>query len=100
MGLLALKADCADAELLRLRTQIEPHFLFNTMATIVQMYQDRQGCRRSHLGPADRLHERSARPHAAPGSVLGDELALTEGLPRNPAPADGRALALRDRGIP
>src|SRR5439155_23838129 len=39
MGLLALRGDCAEAELLRLRTQIEPHFLFNTMATIVQMYQ-------------------------------------------------------------
>ena len=79
MGLLALKADRAEAELLRLRTQIEPHFLFNTMATIVQMYQ-------TDLAAAGRTLARlidymsAARAHMQrQEAVLGEELALTEG---------------------
>lgn len=79
MGLLALKADCADAELLRLRTQIEPHFLFNTMATIVQMYQtDRAAAGRTLARLIDYMS--AARAHMQrKEAVLGDELALTEG---------------------
>ena len=79
MGLLALKADCADAELLRLRTQIEPHFLFNTMATIVQMYQtDGPAAGRTLARLIDYMS--AARAHMQrQEAVLGDELALTEG---------------------
>jgi sensor histidine kinase YesM len=79
MGLLALKADCADAEMLRLRTQIEPHFLFNTMATIVQMVRtgradaDRTLARLIDYMSAARAHMRRRE------AILGDELALTEG---------------------
>ena len=79
MGLLALKADCADAELLRLRTQIEPHFLFNTMATIVQMYRTDRAAARRTLGrlidymSAARFHMKRQE------AVLADELALTNG---------------------
>lgn len=80
MSLLAMRADRADAEMLRLRAQIEPHFMFNTMATIVQMYQtaDRAAAGRTlarlidYLGAA-RAHMRRTE------AVLGDELALTEG---------------------
>ena len=79
MGLLALKADCAEAELLRLRTQIEPHFLFNTMATIVQMYgTDRAVAVRTLARLIDYLS--AARVHMQRQEVvLGEELALTEG---------------------
>jgi sensor histidine kinase YesM len=79
MGLLALKTDCADAEMLRLRTQIEPHFLFNTMATIVQMYQtDRAAAARTLARLIDYMS--AARAHMQrQEAVLGDELALTEG---------------------
>jgi sensor histidine kinase YesM len=79
MGLLALKADCAEAELLRLRTQIEPHFLFNTMATIVQMYRtDRAGAARTLARLIDYMS--AARVHMqCQEAVLGEELALTEG---------------------
>jgi len=79
MGLLALKADCADAELLRLRTQIEPHFLFNTMATIVQMYQtDGHAAGRTLARLIDYMS--AARAHMQrPEVVLGEELDLTEG---------------------
>jgi Histidine kinase len=78
MGLLALKADCADAEMLRLRTQIEPHFLFNTMATIVQMYQTD---RAAADGTLARLidYMSGARAHMQrQETVLRDELALTQ----------------------
>ena len=79
MGLLALKADCADSELLRLRTQIEPHFLFNTMATIVQMYQtDGPAAGRTLARLIDYMS--AARAHMQrQEAVLGDEVALTEG---------------------
>jgi signal transduction histidine kinase len=79
MGLLALKADCAEAELLRLRTQIEPHFLFNTMATIVQMHQtDMAGAARTLARLIDYMG--AARAHMQrQEAVLGEELALTEG---------------------
>ena len=79
MGLLALRADCAEAELLRLRTQIEPHFLFNTMATIVQMYQtDRAAAGRTLARLIDYMS--AARVHMQrQEAVLGEELALTEG---------------------
>ena len=33
IDLLAMKANRAEAELMRLRAQVEPHFLFNTLAT-------------------------------------------------------------------
>jgi signal transduction histidine kinase len=79
MGLLASKAGRADAELLRLRAQIEPHFLFNTMATIVQMYQtDRAGARRTLARLIDYMG--AARVHMQrQEAVLEEELALTEG---------------------
>jgi len=79
MGLLALKADCADAELLRLRTQIEPHFLFNTMATIVQMYQtDGPAAGRTLARLIDYMS--AARAHMQrQEAVLADEMALIEG---------------------
>jgi len=79
MDLLALTADCAEAELLRLRTQIEPHFLFNTIATIVQMYQtDRAGAGRTLARLIDYMD--AARVHMQRSeAVLEEELALTEG---------------------
>jgi hypothetical protein len=79
MGLVALRADCAEAELLRLRTQIEPHFLFNTMATIVQMYHtDRAAAGRTLARLIDYMS--AARVHMQrQEAVLAEELALTEG---------------------
>ena len=79
MGLLALRANCADAELLRLRTQIEPHFLFNTIATIVQMFQiDRAAAGRTLGRLIDYMS--AARVHMQrQEALLGEELDLTEG---------------------
>jgi len=79
MGLLALTADRAEAEVLRLRTQIEPHFLFNTMANIVQMYQtDRAGAAHTLARLIDYMG--AARVHMQRSeAVLEEELALTEG---------------------
>ena len=79
IDLLATKADHADAELLRLRTQIEPHFLFNTIANIVQMVRtdpaaaDRALARLIDYMDASHAH---MRRHEA---ALADELVLTEG---------------------
>lgn len=79
MDLLALRADRADAELLRLRTQIEPHFLFNTMATIVHMDQaDPDAARRTLARLIDYMS--AARVHMQRAeSALAEELALAEG---------------------
>ena len=79
MGLLALRTDCAEAELLRLRTQIEPHFLFNTIATIVQMYQtDRAAAARTLARLIDYMG--AARVHMQrQEALLEEELAVTEG---------------------
>jgi signal transduction histidine kinase len=77
--LLATKADHADAELLRLRTQIEPHFLFNTIANILQMVRtdaataDRALARLIDYMDASHAH---MRRHEA---SLADELVLAEG---------------------
>jgi signal transduction histidine kinase len=79
IDLLATKADHADAELLRLRTQIEPHFLFNTIANIVQMVRtdaaaaDRALARLIDYMDASHAH---MRRHEA---ALAEELVLTEG---------------------
>jgi signal transduction histidine kinase len=79
IGLLAMKADRADAEMLRLRTQIEPHFLFNTIGNIVQMYQTDVGAGRRTLARLidymDTSHAHMRRQQA----LLEEELALTEG---------------------
>jgi len=79
IDLLSMQADRADAELLRLRTQIEPHFLFNTIANIVQMYQtDAAAAGRTLarlIGYMDTSHAHIRRQEAA----LDEELALTEG---------------------
>jgi len=79
VGLLKLKADRADAELLRLRAQIEPHFLFNTLATIMQLYQSDTAAANRTLAllidymNASRVHMRHHE------TVMAQELALAEG---------------------
>ena len=79
VDLLATKANHADAELMRLRAQIEPHFLFNTIANIVQMVRtdpataDRALARLIDYMDASHAH---MRRHEA---ALEDELVLTEG---------------------
>jgi sensor histidine kinase YesM len=79
VDLLATKADHADAELMRLRAQIEPNFLFNTIANIVQMG-------RTDAATADRALERlidymdASHAHMRRyKAALADELVLTEG---------------------
>jgi len=79
IDLLATKADHADAELLRLRTQIEPHFLFNTIANIVQMVRtDAAAADRALallIDYMDASHAHMRRHEAS----LEDELVLAEG---------------------
>jgi len=79
LGLLALQADRAEAELMRLRTQIEPHFLFNTVATVVQLVRTDSVTARRTLArlidymSASRAHMRREE------TTLAEELRLTEG---------------------
>jgi len=79
LGLLALQADRAEAELMRLRTQIEPHFLFNTVATVVQLVRSdpvtahRTLARLIDYMSASRAHMRREE------TTLAEELRLTEG---------------------
>jgi len=79
IDLLAMQADRTDAELLRLRTQIEPHFLFNTIANIVQMYQTDAAAAGRTLARLidymDASHAHIRRQEVA----LEEELALTDG---------------------
>jgi sensor histidine kinase YesM len=80
MGLLALKADHADAELLRLRAQIEPHFLFNTLATIMQLYRsDTPAADRTLALLIDYMNASRANMRHQE-TVLAQELALAEGF--------------------
>jgi signal transduction histidine kinase len=78
LGLLALQADRAEAELMRLRTQIEPHFLFNTVATVVQLVRTdpvaahRTLARLIDYMSASRAHMRREE------TTLAEELRLTE----------------------
>jgi signal transduction histidine kinase len=79
LGLLALQADRAEAELMRLRTQIEPHFLFNTVATVVQLVRidalaaHRTMARLIDYMSASRAHMRHEE------TTLAEEIRLTEG---------------------
>jgi signal transduction histidine kinase len=79
LGLLALQADRAEAELMRLRMQIEPHFLFNTVATVVQLVRTDPVAARRTLArlidymSASRAHMRREE------TTLAEELRLTEG---------------------
>jgi len=79
LGLLALQADRAEAELMRLRTQIEPHFLFNTVATVVQLVRidpvaaHRTLARLIDYMSASRAHMRREE------TTLAEELRLVEG---------------------
>jgi len=79
LGLLALQADRAEAELMRLRTQIEPHFLFNTVATVVQLVRTdpatahRTLARLIEYMSASRAHMRREE------TTVAEELRLTEG---------------------
>jgi len=79
LGLLALQADRAEAELMRLRTQIEPHFLFNTVATVVQLVRtDAVGAHRTLARLIDYMS--ASRAHMRrEETTLADELRLTEG---------------------
>lgn len=79
VGLLALKTDRAEAELMRLRTQIEPHFLFNTVATVVQLVRSEPAAAHRTLArlidymSASRAHMRREE------TTLAEELRLIEG---------------------
>jgi len=79
VGLLALQADRAEAELMRLRTQVEPHFLFNTVATVVQLVRSDPAAAHRTLArlidymSASRAHMRCEE------TTLAEELRLTEG---------------------
>ena len=79
VGLLALQADRAEAELMRLRTQIEPHFLFNTVATVVQLVRtDRAAAHRTLARLLDYMS--ASRAHMRlEETTLAEELRLTEG---------------------
>ena len=79
LGLLALEADRAEAELMRLRTQIEPHFLFNTVATVVQLVRtDPVAARRTLARLIDYMSASRAHMRHEETS-LAEELRLTEG---------------------
>jgi len=79
LGLLALQADRAEAELMRLRTQIEPHFLFNTVATVVQLVRtDAVAAHRTLARLIDYMS--ASRGHMRrEETTLAEELRLTEG---------------------
>jgi signal transduction histidine kinase len=79
LGLLALQADRGEAELMRLRTQVEPHFLFNTVATVVQLVRtDPVAARRTLARLIDYMS--ASRAHMrCEETTLAEELRLTEG---------------------
>ncbi|HKX44980.1 MAG TPA: histidine kinase [Burkholderiaceae bacterium] len=79
VALLALKTDRAEAELLRLRAQIEPHFLFNTLATIMQLYESDAAAASRTLALLIDYMDTSHTHMRQQETALRQELALAEG---------------------
>ena len=75
---LAFERETAEARLQVLQAQVEPHFLFNVLATVRRLYRTDRAAGREMLGNLMRILE-VALPHMREArSCLGRELALVE----------------------
>jgi LytS/YehU family sensor histidine kinase len=75
---MRLEGQVAEARLQRLQSQIEPHFLFNTLANVRRLMQSDAAAARAMLRQLQRYLQVSLPRMREPEVSLGDELALIE----------------------
>ena len=85
------------AELKLLQAQVEPHFLFNTLANVRAAGADRAARRARDARPPDPLPARGAARDPRESSTLGARGRAGARLPRDHAHAHGRRARDRDR---
>ena len=73
-----IEQQLAEARLQSLQSQIEPHFLFNTLANVRRLFQTDPACGRAMLGQLARYLAVSLPRLRASEVALGEELALIE----------------------
>jgi LytS/YehU family sensor histidine kinase len=71
-----IERELAEARLLALRSQIEPHFLFNSLATIKRLYEGRPGEARAMLRHLRAYLQAALSLAEKPEARLRDEVAL------------------------
>ena len=92
-----LSKQAIEAELKLMQAQVEPHFLFNTLASVQYLTETDPQAGRLLLGHLiDYL--RAALPQLrASSTTLGKEVGLADGVSQHPADAHGRAADVRHR---
>ena len=97
MDRLSLEREMTEAQLQVMQAQIEPHFLFNTLANVRRLYQTDAPMGRAMLQHLSRYSERRAAADAR-GAVHARSRTLAHGgLPQRPEDSHGPAAALRCR---
>ena len=91
-----LRASTAEAHLQALQAQVEPHFLFNTLANVKWLYRrDPESGRRMLDRLVDYLH--AALPQVRQATTTLEQELRLSGLPRHPAASHRRAARLLHR---
>ena len=89
---LALDREMAEARLQVLQAQIEPHFLFNTLANVRRLYQTDPAAGRDDARQPDALPRgRACRACATTARPLGREADADRGLPERAGDPHGPA---------
>ena len=81
-----------EAELKLMQAQVEPHFLFNTLASVQYLTETDPARGEPAARAPDRVPaRRAAAASRASSTTLGKEVELAEGVPQHPADAHGPA---------
>ena len=93
----SLQAQMVEARLSALQAQIEPHFLFNTLANVKRLYETAPARGREMLVEPDQLPAGGAADDARAGLDAGTRARTGALVPDDPADADGRPAGVLDR---
>ena len=94
---LLLSRQAIEAELKLMQAQVEPHFLFNTLASVQYLTETDPPRANELLGSPDRLPARRVAADARGVDHAGQGGGSCPGLPQHPGDADGRTLARAHR---